>query len=70
MDVQSLVGLAWAFVTVNFQEADEKLLSALATSAERKVSEFDGQNLAKTAWVFATVNWSLEGNRALVRKPL
>ena len=35
---------------------DEKLFTALARSAERRLSEFNVQNLANTAWAFATVN--------------
>ena len=36
---------------------DEKLFAALATAAERRLSEFNPQNVANTAWAFATVNY-------------
>ena len=33
-----------------------KLFAALVIAAERRLSEFKGQDLANTAWAFATVN--------------
>ena len=32
------------------------LVAALATAAERRLSDFNPQDVAKTAWAFATVN--------------
>ena len=34
---------------------DEQLFTALAAAAERRMRDFDSQNLANTAWAFATV---------------
>ena len=36
---------------------DEKLLNALATSAEQRATDFTSQGLATTAWALATVKW-------------
>ena len=36
---------------------DEKLFAALARAAERRLSDFNPQNVANTAWAFATVNY-------------
>ena len=36
---------------------DEKLFAALVRAAERRLSEFNAQELANTAWAFATVNY-------------
>ena len=33
------------------------LAAALTTAAERRLSEFNEQNVANTAWAFATVNY-------------
>ena len=33
------------------------LVAALATAAERRLSDFNPQNAANTAWAFATVNY-------------
>ena len=33
------------------------LVAALATAAERRLSDFNPQNVANTAWAFATVNY-------------
>ena len=37
------------------QQLHEKLLMASARAAERRLSEFDAQNLPNPAWMFATV---------------
>ena len=47
---------AWksaGFATVGQQ--DEQLFKALARVAERRLDEFNAQELANTAWAFATV---------------
>ena len=36
--------------------SDEKLFSALARGAERRLREFNAQELANTAWAFATMS--------------
>ena len=36
---------------------DEKLLAALARAAEKRLSDFNPQEVANTAWAFATVNY-------------
>ena len=45
--------IAWAFATVS--EKDEQLFKALAMMAERRLDQFNTQNLANTAWVFVAV---------------
>ena len=52
-NAQSLANTAWAFATV--KRSDERLLTAVARAAERRVSEFNAQSLANTAWAFATL---------------
>ena len=44
--LQELANSAWAFATVG--QKDELLLSALARMAERRLDQFDAQNLANT----------------------
>ena len=39
------------------QFQDEKLFAALARAAERRLSEFNPQDVANIAWAFATVNY-------------
>ena len=41
--------------TVNYR--DEKLFAALAIAAERRLPEFNPQEVANAAWAFATVNY-------------
>ena len=42
-----------AFATVGHK--DERLCTALPAAAERRMREFNSQDLANTAWAFATV---------------
>ena len=35
---------------------DEKIFTALARAAERRLSEFNSRNVANKAWAFATVS--------------
>ena len=50
-NAQNLANTAWAFATVN--RPDDKLFTALARAAERRVNGFKPQELANTAWAFA-----------------
>ena len=50
---QDFANIAWAFATVN--RPDDKLFTALARAAGRRVSEFNVQDLPQTAWALATV---------------
>merc|ERR1719156_228757 len=43
----------WGFATVG--QKDEQLFKALARMAERRLDQFNEQELANTAWAFATV---------------
>merc|ERR1712096_455875 len=47
---------AWAFATVG--QSNAPLLAALGRAAERRVGEFNAQELANTAWAFAKVGQS------------
>ena len=51
---QGLASMAWAFATMD--HPDEKLFTALARAAERRVSDFIAQNIANIAWASATLN--------------
>ena len=51
---QGLANTAWAFATAN--RPDEKLFTALAREAERRVSDVYTQALDNTAWAFVAVN--------------
>ena len=42
------------------KQRDKRLFTALATAAERRMSEFKPQELASTAWAFATVKQQQE----------
>ena len=62
MPVEELANTAWAFATV--KQSDEKLFTELAKEAERRMSEFNAQAMARaagprvlanTAWAFATL---------------
>ena len=44
---------AWAFATWGHKE--ERLFTALAAAAERRMRNFTSQDLANSAWAFATV---------------
>ena len=55
---QELANTAWAFATV--KRPEEKLFTALARAAERRVSEFNALSLANTAWAIATVSYRHE----------
>ena len=37
------------------KQPDEKLFTALARAAERRVCEFNAQHIANTTWAFATI---------------
>ena len=50
---QHLGNTAWAFATVGHKE--ERLFTALAAAAERRMRDFNSQDLANTAWAFTTV---------------
>ena len=49
-----MTNTAWAFATVG--QPDAQLFTGLAKTVERRVGEFNAQDLANTAWAFATVN--------------
>ena len=46
--------MAWAFATAD--QPDALLFAALARVAERRLGEFNAQNLANTAWAFTTTD--------------
>ena len=51
-NVHELANTAWAFAKAC--QPDTQLFMALATMAERSMSNFNMQNLANTAWAFLT----------------
>ena len=51
---QALANTAWAFATMSHK--DERLFTALAAAAERRMGDFNPQQLANTAWAFATIS--------------
>ena len=50
---QNLVNTAWAFATVGHKK--ERLFTAMAAAAERRMRDFNSQDLVNTAWASATV---------------
>ena len=55
---QNHTNTAWTCATV--RQSDEKLLTTLASSADRRAGEVNVQELAIAAWAFATVKQSDE----------
>ena len=52
-NLQELANTAWAFATVGHK--NERLFTALAAAAERRIKDFNSQEVVNTAWAFATV---------------
>jgi len=53
--VHCVANTAWAFATVKYLGG--KSVAALDTAVERKLCDFNPQNLAISAWTFETVNY-------------
>ena len=52
--MQHITNTAWVWATA--KRLDEKLFTALASEAERRMGEINAHDIANTAWAFATVN--------------
>ena len=57
-DTTVIKDTVWAFASVNMSH--ERLFTALASEAERRLSEFSEQGLVNMTWAVATVKWSDE----------